>query len=230
LNILALETTERIGSLAVAQDDNLLLHLRLSEQMRSAQSVAPGLRHLLDRIGWKPSDVDLVALTIGPGSFTGLRIGVATAKAFAYAVGAEVLGVDTLETIAAAAPSRFDRVAVAVDAQRGEVVAATFTRGVDGRPKLESRSCLLEVETWIEQVPPGVPLSGPILRRIASRLPPGTILTPEATWAPKASIVARLAARHYAAGRRDDLWKLAPVYSRQSAAEEKWARRNQPAT
>src|SRR5271163_2151267 len=96
--ILALETSELTGSVAAAADGNVLAELQLDPQQRSAQSLAPAIRALLAQVGWQPADIDLLAVTIGPGSFTGLRVGVATAKVFAYACGAEVLGISTLET------------------------------------------------------------------------------------------------------------------------------------
>ena len=91
-----------------------------------ASSLAPGIAAALEKAGLRPGDVHCVAVTRGPGSFTGLRVGVATAKVFAYAVGADVLGLDTLEVIAAAAPPQVSSLWVAIDAQRGDVVAAPF--------------------------------------------------------------------------------------------------------
>ena len=129
VNILALETTDRTGSVAVARDDEVLLEIGLAEDVRSAQSLAPGIRDLLARVAWQPADVDLVAVTVGPGSFTGLRIGVATAKAFAYAVGAEVLGIDTHEVLALPCPPEVSCLHTVVDAQRGQVAARRFRRG-----------------------------------------------------------------------------------------------------
>ena len=72
MNILALETTDSVGSVAAMADGKLLLELELNPQQRTAQSLPPGMATLLERVGWKPADVQLVALTIGPGSFTGL--------------------------------------------------------------------------------------------------------------------------------------------------------------
>lgn len=225
MRILALETTERIGSLAAMCDGRLLAEIELDPHQRSAQSLAPGMKALLEGVGWRPADVDLVALTVGPGSFTGLRVEVTAAKVFAYAAGAQVLGVDTLETIAAASPHSHQAVSVGVDAQRGEVVARAFRRHADGWFRPLAPAELLDLETWIANLPVGMALSGPVLRKLAGRLPPGVRVLGPRCWGPRASQVARLAARDSAAGRRDDLWTLAPRYSRRSAAEEKWARR-----
>ena len=224
LHILALETTEMIGSVAAAIDDNLLLELQLDTQKRSAQSLAPAVRSLLEKAAWKPSEVQLVAVTIGPGSFTGLRVGLTMAKVFAYAVGAELLGLDTLEAIAAAAPAEVQAVSTAVDAQRGDVVAQSFQRRQDGSFEPQGPAELLPANDWLQRLPGGAIVSGPALRKHLEALPPGVIATPPQCWSPTAGNVARLAFQHYTAGRRDDLWNLMPVYSRPSAAEEKWHR------
>lgn len=221
MKILALETTERIGSIALADAEELLAEVQLPSNLRTAQSLAPAIRQSLDRVGWTPQDVELVAVTTGPGSFTGLRIGIATAKAFAYAVGAEVLGVDTHETLALACPQEVSLLATAIDAQRGQIMARTFERNGSGELVPRCDSELLDVDRWIESLPPGARVTGPILARIADRLPPNCEPLPPELWRPTAGNVALLAHRQYAAGRRDDLWQLTPVYSRPSAAEEK---------
>ena len=222
MRLLALETTEAIGSIAAAIDDKLLLEQQLEPDKRSAQSLAPGLRTVLEKVGWRPTDVQLVAVTIGPGSFTGLRVGITTAKVFAYAVGAEVLGIDTLEAIADAAPSEVQTLSAAVDAQRGEVVAQTFQRRPDGWFDPTGKAQLVAIEAWLSQLPPHSIVSGPALRKWPESLPSQVTALDPKYWHPTAANVARLAIRHYTAGRRDDLWKLAPRYSRRSAAEEKW--------
>jgi tRNA threonylcarbamoyladenosine biosynthesis protein TsaB len=220
MRVLALETTEAIGSVAAAAGDNLLAEQELDPVQRSAQSLAPAIKRVLGRAGWRPADVQLVAVTIGPGSFTGLRVGVATAKVFAYAVGAEVLGIDTLEVIAAAAGQEVQELWTVVDAQRGDVVARAFRRAADGWLAPAGPAALAPLAGWLAGLRAGSLVSGPILRR-SPALPPGiTALDPQC-WRPTAANVARLALRHYAAGRRDDLWGLVPRYSRRPAAEEK---------
>ncbi len=221
MRILALETTERSGSLAAATDGNLLAELSLEGTQRSAQSLAPAMIALLRQAGWRPGDVQLVAVSQGPGSFTGLRIGVTTAKVFAYAVGADILGIDTLDAIVAAAPDDVTKVSVVMDAQRGQVVARRYRRRSDGWFEPAEPQRLINVETWFEQLPAEIAVTGPVLGKLAARLPSHVRLLDPHDWLPRASIVARLAARDYALGRRDDLWKLAPHYCRRSAAEEK---------
>ena len=225
MKILSMETTEAVGGVAACDDDNLLVELKLDADMRSAQSLAPGLKRLLDEVGWRPRDVELVGVTMGPGSFTGLRVGVVTAKMFAHAVGAEILGVDTLDVVAAGLPPEVDGVSVAVDAQRGQVVAGCFQRGRDGHFAAAEPGRLLDIDTWLGNLPSGTWVSGPVLRKLCDRLPDGVRAVKPEYWAPSAARVAMLAARHYGAGKRHDVWKLTPRYSRPSAAEEKWARK-----
>jgi tRNA threonylcarbamoyladenosine biosynthesis protein TsaB len=222
MRILSIETTELTGSLAAAIDGKVLLEIDLDSDHRSAQSLAPGIKALLEQVGWRPSDVQLVAVTTGPGSFTGLRVGVTTAKVFAYAVGAETLGVDTLQAIALAAPAEVQTLSAAIDAQRGDVVAGHFRRRPDTWFEPIGPSQLLAIDAWLAGLSPGTFVSGPILKKLLGRLPPGTTALPPSYWRPTAGNVARLAAYLYAAGQRDDLWGLLPRYSRRAAAEEKW--------
>lgn len=226
MRILAIETTEARGSVAALDDRRLVAELPLAPQQQSARSLAPGLEQLLREVHWQPRDVELVAVTRGPGSFTGLRVGLATAKAFAYATGAAILGIDTLEAIAANAPETVPQLAVAVDAQRGQIVAGRFRRDSAGQWLAVSPAELLDVDAWLGSLEAGTHLSGPILRRYLARIPEPLICLAPEFWSPTAAQVGRLAARDWAAGRRDDLWSLAPVYSRKSAAEEKWHQRH----
>ncbi len=221
MKILALETTEKLATVAAADSDRLLACYPTDSKLRSAQSLTPAIRELLHAVQWQPQDVDLVAVTLGPGSFTGLRVGVTTAKVFAYAVGAEVLGIDTLEAIAAKCPPDVVRLWTAVDAQRGEWVVRQFTRSGDGWMEPLEFAKLVDAQSWLVTLPAGDILLGPVLRKVVDRLPEHVRTLAAELWSPTAEQVALLAARDYAAGRRDDLWTLSPRYSRPSAAEEK---------
>ena len=81
------------------------------------------------------------------------------------------------------------------------------------------------VSALLANLPAGAVIAGPILRKIADRVPEGIQLLDARYWSPSAATLGRLASHQFAAGRRDDLWKLAPRYSRRSAAEEKWNQR-----
>jgi tRNA threonylcarbamoyladenosine biosynthesis protein TsaB len=123
--LLALETSGLYGSLALAEDGQVVADRTLSPPQRTAQSLAPAIEQLVAEVGWSIRDLSVVAVTVGPGSFTGLRVGVVTAKTLAYALGAQVVGVNTLEVIAARISNQPQLVTV-LDAQRQELFVARW--------------------------------------------------------------------------------------------------------
>lgn len=222
MRILAIESSGSTGSVAALADGDPLSQLALDPAQRSARTLAPSIAQLLRQVGWKPRDVEVVAVGIGPGSFTGLRLGVMTAKAFAYAAGAKILGIGTLETIASRAPSSAANLAVAVDAQRGEVYRGNFTRNSSGELHPHGAVTIATVEHWLDSLTAAMTATGPALAKLHVRLPSSVAVAPPETWLPTAAAVGMLAARREARGAADDLWTLAPCYLRRSAAEEKW--------
>ncbi|HEV3341227.1 MAG TPA: tRNA (adenosine(37)-N6)-threonylcarbamoyltransferase complex dimerization subunit type 1 TsaB, partial [Pirellulales bacterium] len=224
---LAIETSSAAGSVAALSHENqpsgnLLAELRLNPSQRGAQSLAPALADLLRQAGWKPRDVQLVAVSVGPGSFTALRVGVTTAKTFAYAVSAQVLAIDTSEVIAARVDAPAGQViATAIDAQRGDVYAATFRRLGPFALEPVQPTKILPADQWIGGLSAGSVVSGPAVEKLAARLPRTVRVASQDAWLPSAEAVARLAIVKYAAGQRDDVWRLVPHYLRPSAAEER---------
>lgn len=223
MRILALETSGTSGSVAALADGRLLVEVALPGDRRSARTLAPAVQSALARAAWKPRDVELVAVTAGPGSFTGLRVGVATAKALAYAVGAEVLGVDTLEAIVRRAPVHPGVLWAVVNAEREQVFAARFLPGRHDGWRRADGDAIVDNDAWLAALRAGEHVTGPGLERLATRLPEGVVQLPRSLWYPTAHSVGLLAADEFAAGRRDDLWTFAPRYLRRSAAEEKLA-------
>jgi tRNA threonylcarbamoyladenosine biosynthesis protein TsaB len=222
MRILAIESALLGGSVALLHGDRLLAESQLESQRRTAQTLAPAIHGLLEQARWQPNEVQLVAVTQGPGSFTGLRIGVTTAKAFAYATGAEILGVDTLRVLAHQIdPARRPLWAI-LDAERGQLFAARFRAGPHGWLE-DAPADLFLADTWLSQLSSDAIVTGPPLTALRPRLPPSVHLAPEFEWVPRASTVGQLAWRLYAGGERADMWSLLPTYFRPSAAEEKSA-------
>ncbi len=225
---LALETSSLAGSVALLAADNLLSQHSLTAG-RSAQTLAPAIDRVLKDAGVRPAELKLVAVTVGPGSFTGLRIGVTTAKTLAYAVGAQVLGVDTLEVIAeqtkprpvaGVPPEPNGELHAVLDAQRKELFLARFCWQAGELVRLDENR-IVAGEEWLAGLQPGWIVTGPGLARLEDCLPASVEAAPPALRQPMAETVGRVALAHYRGGRRDDLWKLAPKYLRASAAEEK---------
>ena len=225
MRILAIETSGFAGSVAALADTKVLLELPLNPAQRGAQALAPAVAELLDQVGWKPGDVQLVAVSAGPGSFTALRVGVTTAKTFAYAVSADILAIGTLEAIAAQAAdvTGGGQIATVIDAQRGDVYAGFFRRRAAFDHEALEAPAVRSAQEWLAGLSADMLVSGPALEKLAGRLPPGTRLAPCDHWHPRASTIAHLAAVKYAAGERSDVWRVVPLYLRKSAAEEKLA-------
>jgi tRNA threonylcarbamoyladenosine biosynthesis protein TsaB len=224
MNILALETSGDAGSVAAADGPRLVATRALDANQRSAKSLAPAIRELLNGGGWRVNDVGLIAVTVGPGSFTGLRVGVATAKVLAYALGARTVAANTLEVIAAQAPRLQRRLAVAMDAGRNQVFAATFDPVGDapGLWHAVAPPMLVDQERWIDGLCVDSAVTGPALSRHLKNVPSGVTVVDAAQWAPRADTLAAIAWQRHLADAYDDVWKLAPLYLRKSAAEEKW--------
>ena len=130
--ILALDTTSRAGSVAVVRGTRVLVELAGDEALAHGQRLPVALKDACDAAGITIDGVEGLAVAAGPGSFTGLRIGIATMQGLAMARGLRIVPVSTLEATAAAAPGHPDRVAAWIDAHRGEVFAQVFVRTTEG--------------------------------------------------------------------------------------------------
>lgn len=124
--VLAIESaTARVGC-AIGSAEGVLASAHSSRGRRHGESLAPQIRFVTDQAGVALQDLEIVAVDVGPGLYTGLRVGIATGRAMAHMLGVPMVAVTSLEAIAAGA-ALVGPFAVAVDARRGEVFTATFT-------------------------------------------------------------------------------------------------------
>jgi tRNA threonylcarbamoyladenosine biosynthesis protein TsaB len=221
MRMLALETSSPAASVAILEDGQLLGETAFDPQQRTAQAFAPAIAKQLAEAGWRPRDLELIAVTVGPGSFTGLRIGVTAAKTLAYATGAQLIGLNTLHVIAAQSPTGMTEVCATLNAQRQQLFAATY-RCRDLLWEAVRPTAIVDNSAWLQSLAPGVVVTGPALARLRQQLPGGVVVVEETCWLPRAATVGRLGYLTFQAGTRDDLWKLSPQYFRKSAAEEVW--------
>ena len=127
--VLALDTTGRAGSAAIVRDGVVLAEVSGDPAATHGQRLPGELIRLIAQAGIPLASVDLLAVAAGPGSFTGLRVGIAAMQGLAMATGRPIVPVSTLEALARTASGDEDLVAPWVDAQRGEVFAALYARG-----------------------------------------------------------------------------------------------------
>jgi tRNA threonylcarbamoyladenosine biosynthesis protein TsaB len=125
VTIVAIETATETVGVAVRTGSGAEAAFTLRGRRRHVETLAPAMEHLFAQVGMAPSDLDVVAVDLGPGLFTGLRVGVAAAKGLAQALGIGVVGLSSLDilTRAAAQHGHTGHVMAAVDARRGEVFA-----------------------------------------------------------------------------------------------------------
>ena len=228
LRVVVIETAGTNGAVAVADAQQLLASRDLTAARRHARDLAPALEEMLAERDWRPSSIDLVLVDIGPGSYTGLRVGITTAKTLAYATGAAVLGVDGMSVLAENAPPRELDIAVAVDAQQNRLYVARFRRESDADPpELVEPTRIVPAGAWIGSLPSSTFVTGPGVDRIESSLPAERYAADRSLRRPNAEALFRVGMRSYRTGRRDDPWTLEPSYLRASSAEEKWDRKRE---
>src|SRR2546428_7612760 len=143
MRMLAIETATPAESVAMLEDDRLLAEASYDAKGSRAGLLLPTVDNVLRRAGVATKDLDAVAVSIGPGSFTGLRVGLATAKGLALGTGAAVVGVSTLEALAAGyEPAAEITICTLLDAYRGEVYLAVFKRRAGRLERLHADAVL----------------------------------------------------------------------------------------
>jgi tRNA threonylcarbamoyladenosine biosynthesis protein TsaB len=223
--LLILETSGRTGQVALALGDELRGVRRLDETRRHARDLAPAAAALLAEQGWRPRHLQAVIVSRGPGSYTGLRIGIMSAKTLAYAAGCALLAVDTFAALALQAPSSVPRIDVLADAQQDKVYVQSFVRSADGWQPT-SELAIRRVADWLAGREPSTWATGPGLSKWASRLPADVLQLDASLWEPQPASLLHIGLARYLAGERDDLWTLEPLYLRPSSAEEQWRERS----
>src|SRR5262245_12524870 len=132
MNLLALDTSTHNAALIVLRADGRTFAFVGDAAERHGRGLVPRIQELLRDSGLVPRDLDAIGVGLGPGSYTGVRVGLTTAKTLAYALGKPLVGLDSLEMIAQNAPGSVRRVSVVADAQRGDLSEAAFIRQSQG--------------------------------------------------------------------------------------------------
>lgn len=222
MNLIAVETSGREGTIALLRSGADPITCRLgSDGKRHAQTLVSDADGLLREYGLEPKDTSCVAVSLGPGSFTGLRVGIVFAKTFGWLNKCPVVAVPTLKAVANAIPlNAAGHICVVSDAQRGEVFVAEYRR--DGNlihPVAEVTIATLEATR--ARLTPETTLTGPALVKYEDELAGYCMVAPREIWAPSAHHIALLGQVAFETGDIADPWKLEPYYLRRSAAEEK---------
>ncbi len=221
MTVLGIETSGTVGSAAVVPPSGgPAREIVFEKGLIHGVALAPAVQRLLAEIGG-PRALSLVAVGLGPGSYTGVRVGVAFAKSFAFAAGLPVVGVCSHDAMAAAAPPGRTVVCVG-DARRDHLYVSVF-RPSDRGPVREGPVSLVPLTEAPDRVPAEALLLGDGLERFAGLLSgKGRVVGDRGLWRAPAPEIARLGARLFRERGPDDVHDLAPLYLRASEAEERW--------
>lgn len=227
MKIFAAETSSGVASAAICDGDKLICEVTLNNKLTHSQTLMPIIKEVFERSGLTTKDIDIFAVSGGPGSFTGLRIGITTVKALAHAENKQIVGVNTLEAMCYNLPLCPYIISPIMDARRGEVYNA-FYRFKDGileeiyPPRaLPLKECLDELCKMSEKV---VFLGDavPVYRDVISeKLGDLAYFAPQNVNNQRASSVCE-AAKHK---NPQNYYELVPKYLRKSQAEREYEER-----
>lgn len=221
MNLLALDSSTKTFSLAVARDAEIIRTRNIRLKGVLSSSIIPRIDRILRNAGLSLKEIDGFVLGRGPGSFTSLRVGVTTVKALAYAVQKPVVSVSSLDAIALnLTPPPASRVAVIVDARRRKVYACLYQR--KGEHLVRKTSYLLvPIQEFLDKISADVHFTGDGLmpygqeiRMWADRhhVKDRVFYAPEKDWVPKAAHLVPLGFQRLRAGRGEDIDRLEPLY------------------
>ena len=229
--ILAIDTSSRVSSVAIASEERLWAELTMEGKLTHSETLMPHIEQVLGMAELPKEELEGIAVSIGPGSFTGLRIGLAAAKAMAYALEIPLVAVSSLQALACHYPVSGVRLVSLVDAQKGNAYRESYCWESGNLKVLEPMGIVpvkeflgacgdLRVETILLGDMTGK-------RTVAEwSLPPHVRIAPPHLRMPRAAGVAMLGLRKLAAGEKADPMSLEPVYVRRSEAEVLWEKRH----
>ncbi len=224
--LLSISTSGSAGSVALLLSDGRVVERPLAEGSTRGRALLPTVDSLVAEAGIEGADLGAVAVSLGPGSYTGIRIGVTAAKALAWALSLELVGVSTLEALAREAaalgvPGGTRRLVPAIDARRGEVYAGIFDLD-NFNVARASEDVALAPEELLRRLGPGDHVFGTAVAACGEAL----ALVEGATSADgpadaSASVIARIGAEMRARGETLDPHDASPTYLRTTKAEMK---------
>lgn len=224
--ILAIDSSTQAGTVSLIKEDRLIGESLLNLEQTHSQRLMPQVVDLIKSCNYQPQDLDGIGVTRGPGSFTGTRIGLATAKTLAQSLDLPVVGVSTLRVLAYSLRYVKGHICPVIDARGGRLFACLY-RCADGLTvKFEEK--MLEVEKLLDKlsgIEGSIYFVGEITndykQQIKQQLSEAQFMT-DLFNLPRGGAVAEIARDRLQAGKADDLLALTPNYLKRSQAEIQW--------
>ncbi len=221
MKVVGIETSSLIGSIAVCDGSAIVGKKTFGKHLNHGKEIVSSLESIFNEINWDPKDIDLIAVSIGPGSYTGLRIGVTCAKTIAYGLGKPVINVPTLDVLVENVKDKNATIVCPViDAKRKSVYACIYDRKKNNK---NTDYLIISPKSLIDMLPDSTLIFGdgvePYKDIFAQK--EITIAKDEKLGIAEAVNVARLGLKRYEQGERCEINSLVPLYLRKSEAEEK---------
>jgi tRNA threonylcarbamoyladenosine biosynthesis protein TsaB len=224
MKILAIDTSQKTVSVAVVVDDMLRADIFIHNGRHHSEILLPAVEQVFHLAGLQPDEIDFFAVTIGPGSFTGLRIGAATIKGLALSTGKPVVGISTLEVLALNAPLVGQQaICPMLDAQKNQIYTTLFRPDAGTVMKRITAEQAVDVDRWLKELKGNIFFLGDGAVKHAERI--HSLHASAACIAEghgnhvRAAAAAVLARDQFLQGQWLDLLTFTPCYLRSSEAE-----------
>jgi len=240
MKTLGIETSGNVGSVAICEGNSIIAEQSFEKGMRHGKELIPSIKSIFEENGFKPGDIDLIAVDVGPGSYTGIRVGITCAKTLAYSLNKPVIDVTSLDAISQNITNVYKFICPVLDARREKVYSCIYESALDdnlpgnstteiSQPvslwKKVSKLSLISPDELIKALPDGSFVFGDGVARHTELFDTSNFLTGDIEYGiPKAAFVAILGSYDFAQGRECDAKTLLPLYLSEPAVLEKLAK------
>ncbi|GJQ58868.1 MAG: tRNA (adenosine(37)-N6)-threonylcarbamoyltransferase complex dimerization subunit type 1 TsaB [Candidatus Scalindua sp. AMX11] len=221
MKVIGIETSGAMGSVCLCDNDTIVGTKTFGKSFGQGKDVGSSLNSLFQEMAWTPQDIDLIAVSIGPGSYTGLRVGVTCAKTLAYSLNKPVIDVPTLDVLAENVKSSVKTFCPVIDAKRKSIYACIYERNGSAQKRITG-FLLIPPKDLLDILPDHTLLFGDGITPYKDIFTQKNLtLSTDVSGIANALNVAKLGLKRYEQGERCDMETLEPLYLRRSEAEER---------
>lgn len=228
MNILSIDTSSTVSTVAIINEDKLIGEEIVNSKLTHSEKLMPAIDRVIKNCSMTIDNIDAIAVAVGPGSFTGIRIGISTAKALAHSKKKNIIGVSTLDGLALNMPMSHMLVCPILDARRDQVYTAVYKWDVDKLEIIKKREAL-SIDALLEFLknrPERVIFLGDGVEKfkeiIREKLGDKSYFAPPSVSMPRASSIGQYALNRAMVGDFDNLYSLNGDYLRKSEAERQY--------
>lgn len=228
MKVLALDTSNLVMGVALADEDRLLGEVVTNLKKNHSVRLMPTVESLIRDLNMNVRDLDGIVVAQGPGSYTGVRIGVATAKTLAWSLRIPLVAFSSLEVLATNAGWRHGWICPLFDARRGQVYTGLYYGNGNGTVTQEKADRIVLLEDWLTELPDSEPVlfAGDDTQKhvdvIRQACGDETLLAPPDWNVPRPGHLARMGVERLTQGEGEDVHTFVPAYLQLAEAEKNW--------